>query len=398
MEGEPTSIYRAQKTEERRDTRFTKTVAREVARIGTNGGQFRRFGVGMQLNTLIIGYVPITDLTTARGRAVKADQYFKELVSGFDLGTVHYASREDWKVKVDETSPIVIISLGGDWYAQEVKEYKKDAALYAAEHPNGVFNRKAEVEEKKAKNIKIFTEIAGILKQIRDEGEEQLKVVRKFSAMSYKDVYDMLVQMIISDNEEAKQKAWELLTSNDVHSNFIWMRAQMMMEAWQHADGKGKEQFLCMSMDQHIENGMARKMDDFTDEDGQRYHQYMFCDLFGCDLNYIRRIPFGTKGQDKYNYQAILDKYETPNGLQMNLEAGQMKSKKKEYFKTESEKVLRVLTAWKENHELSKKELGVVPWEEGDSTDDSLTERELRSMKNFLEEHDKTGFDALLGP
>lgn len=351
--------------------------------------------MGIQLNTLIIGYVPLTDLTGKKSRQLKADAYFKELLSGFDLGDVHYTTHDDWKAKVDDTNPIVIVSLGGEWYAQQIKEYKKDSALYVAEHPNGVFSRKAEEEEKRAKNIKVFTEIAGILKQIRDEGEEQLKVVRKFSAMSYKDVYDMLVQMIISDNKEAKEKAWELLTSNDVHSNFIWMRAQMMMEVWQHADGKGKEQFLCMSMDQHIENGMARKLDDFTDEDGQKYHQYMFCDFFGCDLNYIRCIPFGEKGQDKYAYEAILDKYETPNGLQMNLEAGQMKSKKEEYFKTEAEKVLKVLTAWKDNPALNKKELGVLPWEEGDSTDDPLTERELQSMKNFLKKHDNASFTSL---
>ena len=349
----------------------------------------------MQLNTLIVGYIPLTDLAGKKGRQLNADAYFKELLSGFDLGDVHYATHDDWKPKVYEINPIVIVSLGGDWYAQQIKEYKKDSALYVAEHPNAVFSRKAEVDEKKAKNLKIFTEIAGILKQIRDEGEEQLRVVRKFSAMSYKDVYDMLVQMIISDNKEAKEKAWELLTRNDVHSNFIWMRAQMMMEVWQHADGKGKEQFLCMSMDQHIENGMARKLDDFTDEDGQKYHQYMFCDFFGCDLNYIRRIPYGTKGQDKWNYQAILDKYETPNGLQMNLEAGQMKSKKEEYFKNEVEKVLRVLTTWKENPQLSKKELGVLPWQEEDSVDDPLTERELSSMKNFLEKHDKSSFDKI---
>lgn len=349
----------------------------------------------MQLDTLIIGYIPLADLVGKKGRQLKADAYFKELLSGFDLGTVHYATHDDWRTKVDEVNPIVIVSFGGDWYAQQIKEYKKDSLLYTAEHPNAVFSRKAEEQEKRDENIKKFKEIAGTLQKIRDEGEEEMKTIRKFCAMSYKDVYDMFVQMIISDNKEAKEKAWELLTSNDVHSNFIWMRAQMMMEVWQHADGKGKEQFLCMSMDHHIENGLARKLDDFTDKDGQKYHQYMFCDFFGCDLNYIRRIPYGEKGQDKYNYGAILDKYETPNGLQMNLEAGQMKSKKEEYFKTEAEKVLRVLTAWKVNPKLSKKELGVVPWEKDDSTEEPLTERELRSMKNFLKEHNNDAFVAL---
>jgi hypothetical protein len=77
------------------------------------------------------------------------------------------------------------------------------------------------------------------------------------------------------------------------------------------------------------------------------------------------------------------------------LEAGQLRSQKEEYFKTESEKVLKVLTAWKESSSMSKKELGVVPWVDGDSTDDPLTEREIQSMKNFLEKHDKTSFDML---
>ena len=123
-------------------------------------------------------------------------------------------------------------------------------------------------------------------------------------------------------------------------------------------------------------------------EDGQQYHQYMFCDLFGCDLNYIRRIPFGTKGQDKWAYQALLDKHETPNDPQMMLEAGQMKSKKEKYFKTEVEKVIRVLEVWKDDPKKSKKGLGVVPWKKDDSNDDPLTEQELASMKRFLKKYD----------
>ena len=176
--------------------------------------------------------------------------------------------------------------------------------------------------------------------------------------------------------------------NNDGHSNFIWMRVQLICETWDHCDGKGKEEFLCMAMDQHIDEGIARKLDDFTDVDEQKYHQYMFCDLFGCDLNYIRRIPFGTKGQDKWAYQALLDKYETPNGPKMMLEAGQMKSKKEKYFKTEVEKVTRVLQAWKDDPKKSKKELGVVPWEKSDSDEEPLTDRELNSMKNFLKKYD----------
>ena len=152
-----------------------------------------------------------------------------------------------------------------------------------------------------------------------------------------------------------------------------------------------------MAMNQHIDEGLAWQMEDFTDLDGQQYHQYMFRDLFDHDLNYIRRIPFGFKDQDKWAYEAILTKYGTPTGPQMMLEAGQMRSKKEEYFKEETAKVVKVLTAWKADSTASKKALGVIPWEEKDSSDDPLTERELASMKRFLNKHDQTAYEIIFG-
>jgi hypothetical protein len=96
-------------------------------------------------------------------------------------------------------------------------------------------------------------------------------------------------------------------------------------------------------MSQHIDNGMARKMEDFIDEEGQRFHQYMLCDYFGNDLNYIRRIPHGFKKQEKWGYVAILEKYKTPTGPQMLLEAGEGRSKKTEYFR-------RIEEEWKDDY------------------------------------------------
>lgn len=342
----------------------------------------------MEINTLIIGYVSLTNTVGKKKREIRDDEYYKELFSGRDLGTLHYASHQDWQKKCDEINPILIIVLGGDYYAEQVKSYKNDALLYAIEDAGHVFYRKAEIEEKKAKHIKVLTEIEGIIKGIRDDGEEKLPSVRKFASMSYDDMYKMLIQSIIGDKEDLRQKAWSLLTDNNVHKNFIWMRAQMLMEVWQHSDGKKKEEFLCMAMDQHIENGSARKLADFTDAEGQQYHQYMFTFLNGEDMNYIRRIPHGTKGQDKYAYEAILNKYETPNGLQVMMEAGQLKQKKDEYFKSEAEKVLRVLKDWQANPAKSKKDLGVMPWREKDSVDDPLSEEEVNSLKRFLKKHD----------
>jgi len=53
-----------------------------------------------------------------------------------------------------------------------------------------------------------------------------------------------------------------------------------------------------------------------------------------------------------------------------------------------------VLTAWKQNPTLDKKELGVVPRVEGDSVDKPLTERELRSMRTFLEKQTRSDMNV----
>ena len=149
-------------------------------------------------------------------------------------------------------------------------------------------------------------------------------------------------------------------------------------------------------MDQFIAEGTARKLDVFTDEDGQQYHQYMFCDFHGEDLKYIRRIPFGKKGQDNYTYEALLRKNEVPlNFVRVMLEAGQMRDVKADYFKKESEKVTKVLTAWKEDPTRSRKELGVGPCckEHGEET--PLTNVNIEHLKEFLNEHDPVAFTAL---
>ena len=56
--------------------------------------------------------------------------------------------------------------------------------------------------------------------------EEQITIARKFAAMSYNDMYQMLIQAIIGKDERLKKDAWELLMNNNGHKNFIWMRAR----------------------------------------------------------------------------------------------------------------------------------------------------------------------------
>lgn len=48
----------------------------------------------------------------------------------------------------------------------------------------------------------------------------------------------------------------------------------------------------------------------------------MFYDPLVYDLNYIRRLPYGEKGQDKYSYEVLLEKSEIPtNFIRLQLEA-----------------------------------------------------------------------------
>ncbi len=343
----------------------------------------------MQIDTLIIGYVPLTDTTSRKAREIRDDKYFKELLSGFDLGAVHFATREDWKSKIEEINPLVIISLGGDYYAEEVSHHKGDALLYAIDDAGSVFYRKAEIEEKKAKHQKVFGEIAEIIKKIRDGGEEELNGVRKFAGMSYNDMYKMIQKAIIGDNEDLKKKAWDLLFGEgEKHKNFIWMRVQLMAEVWEHAKGKTFEELMLMSMERHIDQGTARKMDNFTDEDGLEYHQYMFLDPLGYDTNHIRRLPFATKDQEKYGYENLLEKNEIPtNYLRVQVEANSLRKQYDDYLASECVKVRRVLDEWKKDPKKSKKELGVVPWNESDDVNDPLTERELESLNNFFNKY-----------
>lgn len=350
----------------------------------------------MVVHTLIVGYVPLADTSGKKPAQIRNDTYFNELLANFDLGELHYANYDNWRSLCDEVNPLFIIVFG-DHTAEEVKAHKNDALIYKTYDAGQIFYRKAEIEEKKATQRKTFTEIAALVQKMREGDEKEVEGARKFAAMSYNDMYKMIIQAIIGKSDDLRQKAWDLLNDNNAHSNFIWMRAQLLAEVWDHCDGKGKEEFLCMAMDQHVENGSARKLVNHTDEDGQEWHQYMFVHFNGADSNYIRRIPVGFKGQEKYSYQAILDKYETPNGVRVMLEAGQIKKMMEEYYQNEAAKIVRVLTMWKEDSTRSKKELGVAPWVETDSNEDPLTEQELASMKRFLEKHDKLALDSVLG-
>jgi len=346
----------------------------------------------MIVKTLIIGLVPLADTGGKKPNARRNDEYFKDLLEEFDFGEVHYALSSDWESVIDDIDPFVVIAFS-EYEANQVKNHKKDCLLYVTYDPGQIFYRKAETEIKKEEQRKTFAEIAHVVAQIRNGNEEGAAVFRKFAGMSHDDLYDVITQALISKDEKLRAQAWALLNDNNANSNLIWMRAQLICEIWNHGDGKGKEEFLCMAMDQHIENGIARKMPNFT-EDEQEFHQYMWRYFDGTDANYIRRIPVGFKGQDKYGYEAILRKFDTPNGPQVMLEAGHMRKQKEEYIKGQCAKFAAMLRIWKTDPSKPMRELGVIPWYPY-TEDDPLAGRELEGFKDFLRKHDKAVFDSI---
>lgn len=343
------------------------------------------------VKTLVVGYVPPADTAGKKSAQLRNDAYMRDLFGRYDLGELEYAPLDGYREKLLESNPIIVITFG-EYYAKEISQLKKDIFIYVVYDAWQIFYRKSEREKRESEQDKKFEEIAGLIQKIRDDGEEEMPMTRKIAAMDYKDTYEMVIQMLISDREDLSEKAWELLNSKD--STFVWMRAKLMCEIWEGCDGKKREEFLCHAMDQHIENGMAHKIHLFTDEDGQVFHQYMFHYVDGSDTNYIRRIPIAFKGQEKYTYQALLDKYETPNGVRLLLEAGQLKSKKDEYIKDKAAQVLRVLQTWKADPVTSKKALGVLPLIEG--TDyEPLGDQELINLQSMLKAWDRPSFDLL---
>ncbi len=350
----------------------------------------------MDVRTLIIGFVPLADIAGVKPRKLKENTYMQELLAEYDFGEVHYTSHSDWKQKADELNPLFIIYLGNSYGAEEVKAHKPDAMLYATHDAGQIFYRKAEMEEKKAEQHKVLKEIERLVGDARNKGEKEIEAMRHFSAMSFNDLYGMIRKGILSKDKDTHDKAWELLFGDgERHSNVIWMRMQFMVETWERSDGEGKEHLMCLSMQELIDEGIVRKLDDFTELDGQKYHQYMFCDFNGNDFNYIRRIPYGEKGQDSHVYQSLLANYDAPaNFLRVKVEVVEAQRLKKEYLDVELPKVIRALREWKENQEKSMRELQVQPYDEG-TEDEPMTFMEIGCLKRFLQRHDKAAFDEL---
>lgn len=63
----------------------------------------------MTIKTLIIGFVPLQDAFGKKSRELKFDQYFKELLSDFYLGEVHFVKPDNFKEAIDKHDPFFVI-------------------------------------------------------------------------------------------------------------------------------------------------------------------------------------------------------------------------------------------------------------------------------------------------
>ncbi len=235
------------------------------------------------------------------------------------------------------------------------------------------------------KNRKIFEDAAETVQRIREASPEEREQMRKFHALSYDELYKMIQKAIISDDEDLRKKAWDLLWGpGEKNSNIIWMRVQMMAEVWEGSKGEQLEQLMLMSMEKHLDQGTARKMDDFIDADGQKYHQYMFLDPYGDDLKHIRRLPFASKDETRIGYENLLEKYEIPtNYLRIQVEANSLRKQWDDHLAEECAKVRKVLEEYEKSPEKSRKELGVAAGANFTASD-PLMEEEVSKLKNFL--------------
>lgn len=342
----------------------------------------------MTPKTWLVDFSP--NITKQTPGQLRRKEYVDDVLSTYDLGEVTFIDNiEDCKRRGPEEKPDIIICTY-EYGAREIKDAVPEAVLYVIEGLGSIYSRKAETVEKIEKNKKIFEDAAETVERIRTATDEEREQMRKFHALSYDEFYKMIQKAIISDDEDLRKKAWDLLWGpGEKNSNIIWMRVQMMAEVWEHSKGEQLEQLMLMSMERHIDYGLARKIENCTDEDGQEYHQYVYIDPFGNDMEYVRKLPLASKDQERYAYEALLEKNEIPkNYMRVQLEADQFKKEVDEYREAECEKVRKVLEEYKKNPKKSRKELGVAVYDDFNDSD-PLTKEEVKRLREFLTKYEQ---------
>lgn len=118
-----------------------------------------------------------------------------------------------------------------------------------------------------------------------------------------KEFTQMCREILINGTDEQRNKLIKFL--NEGKGDIAWARVGLIVEAWEAADAKGKEEFCLIAMNRHLKSGNASLLDEkFIDpETNIEYRQYKLAD------GTLERIPYATEGMDKYTYDKALNKH-----------------------------------------------------------------------------------------
>ena len=247
----------------------------------------------MKVNTLVIGYKPAVDKTGLKPATIREEGHFQNIFSNYNLGDLHFCENESFLEKLNNINPIIVIVFNSQT-AEEVKKIKSDCFVYVTETYRQIVRNKS-IDKQNA----MFVEMQDLIKHLEEE-ESNEKGVRDFCAMTYKDTYELIKKMLTSDNKEHVDKAMELLNLN--HGDWPWMRANLVIDCWNNSNAKGREEYMTISMENHVKSGNAERIEDL-DEDGLIIKQYKLKD------GNIYKIPVAQEKMDKDFYAKLLDKY-----------------------------------------------------------------------------------------
>lgn len=246
----------------------------------------------METKTLVIGFDPATEQSSLKPIQRKEHLYFCDVFEKHNFGDVYYTDHANWPQRLDEVHPIIVVVFD-NYAAQKVKDYKADSFIYVFDSQRKIVrNKTQEAEDNK------YKEIENLIKIISEKKDES--VLRKVAAMDYKATYKMVKDMLLSEKPDLIKRAWEMLQLN--HGDWPWMRAQLMMECWNHAKPKVKEEFVMIGVNRWLENGVAVQIEDIVDGENT-LHQFKLND------GTIYRVLVATESMGKYSYEELMNKY-----------------------------------------------------------------------------------------
>jgi hypothetical protein len=119
---------------------------------------------------------------------------------------------------------------------------------------------------------------------------------------SISEAYELVKQVLLSDDEKLINKMWKFL--NEAPGDWVWVRTKLMVDCYESADATGREEFCQLALDEHIKRGSALPLAEiFVDPETEiEYLEYLMADRT------IYRVPIATPDMDKYTFQKALEK------------------------------------------------------------------------------------------